>query len=152
MPDPKKVRADANALAAELLERLANEDVREIEVRRGGVRVRVSKDGAGSFVSPAPQPSGSVPVAATVAQAPASELPTVNAPLTGLFYRSPSPQTRPYVQIGSQVTQGDVIGLIEAMKLFNEIRATATGRVRRIFAENGQLVRAHQPLLELEPA
>ncbi|TMG41534.1 MAG: hypothetical protein E6H94_01420, partial [Chloroflexi bacterium] len=105
MPDPKKVRADANALAAELLERLANEDVREIEVRRGGVRVRVSKDGAGSVVSPAPQPSGSVPVAATVAQAPASELPTVNAPLTGLFYRSPSPQTQPYVQIGSQVTQ-----------------------------------------------
>ena len=76
----------------------------------------------------------------------------MNAPLTGLFYRSPSPQAQPYVQIGSQVTQGDVIGLIEAMKLFNEIRATATGRVRRIFAENGQLVRAHQPLLELEPA
>ena len=152
MPDPKKVRADANALAAELLERLANEDVREIEVRRGGVRVRVSKDGAGSVVSPAPQPSGSVPVAATVAQAPASELPTVNAPLTGLFYRSPSPQTQPYVQVGSRVATGEVIGLIEAMKLFNEIRATATGRVRRIFAENGQLVRAHQPLLELEPA
>ena len=152
MPDPKKVRADANALAAELLGRLANEDVREIEVRRGGVRVRVSKDGAGSVVSPAPQPSGWVPVAATVPQAPASELPTVNAPLTGLFYRSPSPQAQPYVQVGSQVTQGDVIGLIEAMKLFNEIRATATGRVRRIFAENGQLVRAHQPLLELEPA
>src|SRR5439155_1186865 len=93
-----------------------------------GICVLAMRDGA-------PQPSGSVPVAATVAQAPASELPTVNAPLTGLFYRSPSPQTQPYVQIGSQVTQGDVIGLIEAMKLFNEIRATATGRVRRIFAE-----------------
>src|SRR5437870_11996794 len=106
MPDPKKVRADANALAAELLERLANEDVREIELRRGGVRVRVSKDGAGSFVSPAPQPSGSVPVASTDPQAPASELPTVNAPLTGLFYPSPSPQAQPYDQSRPHVTQG----------------------------------------------
>ena len=64
MPDPKKVRADANALAAELLERLANEDVREIEVRRGGVRVRVSKDGAGSVVSPAPTLTVATSVAA----------------------------------------------------------------------------------------
>ena len=46
---------------------------------------------------------------------------------------------------------GEVIGLIEAMKLFNEIRSTASGRVRRIFADSGQLVRAHQPLIELEP-
>jgi acetyl-CoA carboxylase biotin carboxyl carrier protein len=80
------------------------------------------------------------------------DVPTVNAPLTGVFYRSPSPQAQPYVQVGSEVGAGQVIGLIEAMKLFNEIRSTATGRVRRILAENGQLVRAHQPLIELEPA
>jgi acetyl-CoA carboxylase biotin carboxyl carrier protein len=79
------------------------------------------------------------------------ELPTVNAPLTGVFYRSSSPQTEAFVQVGSNVASGDVIGLIEAMKLFNEIRSTASGKVRRIFAENGQLVRAHQPLLEVEP-
>jgi acetyl-CoA carboxylase biotin carboxyl carrier protein len=54
--------------------------------------------------------------------------------------------------VGSNVGAGDVIGLIEAMKLFNEIRSTVSGRVGRIFAENGQLVRAHQPLLEVEPA
>ena len=80
-----------------------------------------------------------------------SDLPTVNAPLTGVFYRSPTPQAPPFVQIGAVVNKGDVIALIEAMKLFNEIRSTAGGKVRRIFAENGQLVRAHQPLLELEP-
>ena len=160
MPDPKKVRADANALAAELLQRLASEDVREIEVRRGGVRVRVSKDGivGGAAAPPAPAPLVSGASAATwgvggaTAPATTGELPTVNAPLTGLFFRAPSPQAQPYVQIGSQVTQGDVIALIEAMKLFNEIRSTATGRVRRILAENGQLVRAHQPLFELEPS
>ena len=95
------------------------------------------------------------PAPSAAAQAPAepakSEYPTVNAPLTGIFYRSPSPQAPSFVQVGSIVSPGDVIGLIEAMKLFNEIRSQAAGKVRRIMAENGQLVRAHQPLIELEP-
>ena len=151
MPDPRKVRADANALVVELLERLAHDEVSELEVKRGGVRVRVARDGArlpgaASGAAIAPHAAPAVPAV------PVKELPTVNAPLTGIFYRASSPQTEPFVQVGSNVGSGDVIGLIEAMKLFNEIRSTASGRVRRIFAENGQLVRAHQPLLEVEPA
>jgi acetyl-CoA carboxylase biotin carboxyl carrier protein len=111
--------------------------------------VRVSKNGA------APGSATAQPVGATAPVAPAeaparTDYPTVNAPLTGMFYRSPSPQADAFIQVGSQVTQGDVIGLIEAMKLFNEIRSTASGKVRRFFVENGQLVRAHQPILELE--
>jgi acetyl-CoA carboxylase biotin carboxyl carrier protein len=154
MADPRKVRADANLLVSELLGRLAREEVRELEVKRGGVRVRVAKDGGlaparAATAAPATAPGASVGPTAT---AETKELPTVNAPLTGVFYRSPTPQAQPYVQVGSSVGTGDVIGLIEAMKLFNEIRATASGRVRRIFAENGQLVRAHQPLIEVEPA
>jgi acetyl-CoA carboxylase biotin carboxyl carrier protein len=152
MPDPRKVRADANALVAELLERLANDEVSELEVKRGGVRVRVAKDG-GRVAAVAPVvETGAAHAAPAAPAAVARELPTVNAPLTGVFYRSSSPQTEPFVQVGSSVGTGDVIGLIEAMKLFNEIRSTASGKVRRIFAENGQLVRAHQPLLEVEPA
>jgi len=151
MPDPRKVRADANALVTELLERLANAEVSELEVKRGGVRVRVVKDGA--RVAASAPAAGDAPQTAPAAPAPpAKELPTVNAPLTGIFYRASSPQTEAFVQVGSNVQSGDVIGLIEAMKLFNEIRSTQAGRVRRIFAENGQLVRAHQPLLEVEPA
>jgi acetyl-CoA carboxylase biotin carboxyl carrier protein len=150
MPDPRRVRADANALVAELLERLANDEVSELEVKRGGVRVRVAKDVARP-VATAPGVAATLPAAAVVPAVPAKELPTVQAPLTGIFYRASSPQTEPFVQVGSSVESGDVIGLIEAMKLFNEIRSTASGRVRRIFAENGQLVRAHQPLLEVEP-
>jgi acetyl-CoA carboxylase biotin carboxyl carrier protein len=150
MPDPRKVRADANALVAELLERLANDEVSELEVKRGGVRVRVAKNGA--RVAPS-APGAAVPHAApAVPSAPVKALPTVNAPLTGIFYRASSPQTDAFVQVGSNVETGQVIGLIEAMKLFNEIRSTESGRVRRIFAENGQLVRAHQPLLEVESA
>ena len=74
----------------------------------------------------------------------------ITAPLTGIFYRSPSPQAPSFVEIGSKVAAGDVIGLIEAMKLFNEIRSTLSGTVRRIVADNGQLVRARQPLIELD--
>jgi acetyl-CoA carboxylase biotin carboxyl carrier protein len=152
MPDPRKVRADANALVAELLGRLASDEVSELEVKRGGVRVRVAKNG-GRVAASAPGAVAAPQVASTpVSAAPVKELPTVNAPLTGIFYRSSSPQTEPFVQVGSKVEPGDVIGLIEAMKLFNEIRSTQSGRVRRIFAENGQLVRAHQPLLEVEPS
>ena len=158
MAEGKKLRADANALVTELLQRLAAEDVQQLEIRRGGLRVKVSKTTMGGF---APQPPG-VAAARDGAGAPGvivtgpdqhtqGELPTVNAPLTGVFYRSPTPQAPPFVQIGAVVNKGDVIALIEAMKLFNEIRSTAGGKVKRIFAENGQLVRAHQPLLELEP-
>jgi acetyl-CoA carboxylase biotin carboxyl carrier protein len=153
VPDPKRIRAEANALVGELLERLVHEDVRELEVKRGGVRVRVAKDGGVAAGAAATPPSASSAVGGDTPPSlrPARELPTVNAPLTGVFYRSPSPQAQPYVQVGSNVAAGEVIGLIEAMKLFNEIRSTAAGRVRRIFIENGQLVRAHQPLMELEP-
>jgi acetyl-CoA carboxylase biotin carboxyl carrier protein len=150
MPDPRKVRADANALVVELLERLARDEVSELVVKRGGVRVRVSKDGV--RVAQAGPAVAGPPATPAVAGPPVKELPTVNAPLTGIFYRSSSPQTEPFVQVGSSVNTGDVIGLIEAMKLFNEIRSTASGKVRRIFSENGQLVRAHQPLLEVEPS
>jgi acetyl-CoA carboxylase biotin carboxyl carrier protein len=151
MPDPRKVRADANALVAELLTRLARDEVSELEVKRGGVRVRVTKDGARVTAAAQAVAAGGLQAAPMVPSAPAKELPTVNAPLTGIFYRSSSPQTEPFVQVGATVNKGDVIGLIEAMKLFNEIRSTASGKVRRIFSENGQLVRAHQPLLEVEP-
>ena len=151
MADPRKIRADANALVAELLERLANDEVSELELKRGGVRVRVAKN-AGVVAASAPAavaPQHTTPAAPA---APVKELPTVNAPLTGIFYRASSPQTEAFVQVGAAVESGQVVGLIEAMKLFNEIRSTETGRVRRIFVENGQLVRAHQPLLEVEPA
>jgi acetyl-CoA carboxylase biotin carboxyl carrier protein len=151
--DPKKLRADANALVTELLQRLAAEDVQQLEIRRGGLRVKVSKNGAPAAAAApsAPAPASSGVMVTGPEQQTKSDLPTVNAPLTGVFYRSPTPKAPPFIQIGAVVNKGDVIALIEAMKLFNEIRSTAGGKVKRIFAENGQLVRAHQPLLELEP-
>jgi acetyl-CoA carboxylase biotin carboxyl carrier protein len=123
------------------------------------MRVKVSKDGdgAGRWVSYASEPSGGeAPAAASVAAParraapPAAKAVEITAPLTGIFYRSASPQAPPFVQVGTAVSVGDVVALIEAMKLFNEVRSTVAGRVKRVAAENGQLVRAHQALFELE--
>ncbi len=73
------------------------------------------------------------------------------APLTGVFYRSPSPGAEPYVREGGQVSAGQVIGLIEAMKLFNEIKSDVTGTIRHVAAGDGDLVKAHQTLIEVDP-
>ncbi len=84
--------------------------------------------------------------------APASPYHQVLAPLTGLLYLSPSPDAAPYVQVGREVNQGQVIGLIEAMKLFNEIKSDVRGRVVRILAEHGALIKARQPILDVDPS
>jgi acetyl-CoA carboxylase biotin carboxyl carrier protein len=77
--------------------------------------------------------------------------PAVRAPLTGIFYASPSPGSPPYVQVGGELAVGQIVGLIEAMKLFNEIKSDIAGRVVRVVAESGQLVKAKQALIEVEP-
>jgi len=76
----------------------------------------------------------------------------ISAPLTGVFYRSPSPDAEPYVREGGQVNAGQVIGLIEAMKLFNEIKSDVTGTVKHIAVGDGDLVKARETLIEVDPA
>ena len=100
-----------------------------------------ARGGAGAGQAPAP--------AASAAAAPAR--PSVKAPLTGIYYGAPSPGATPYVKVGDHVSVGQIIGLIEAMKLFNEIKSDLAGRVVRICAENGALVKAKSPLIEVEP-
>ena len=75
----------------------------------------------------------------------------VRAPLTGIFYASPGPGSPPFMAVGREVVVGQVIGLIEAMKLFNEIKSDQAGRVVRVIAEDGALVKAKQPLIEVVP-
>jgi acetyl-CoA carboxylase biotin carboxyl carrier protein len=77
--------------------------------------------------------------------------PSVKAPLTGIWYGSPAPGSAPYVSAGGEVAVGQVIGLIEAMKLFNEIKSDMAGRVVKVHAEDGKLVKAKQPLIEVKP-
>ncbi len=115
------------------------------------VAVATTAGSTGADHQPTP-PAGGAGVGAAPAsaeQAPAR--PSVRAPLTGIWYASPAPGSAPYIQVGGEVAVGQVIGLIEAMKLFNEIKSDLAGRVVKVTAENGKLIKAKQPLIEVEP-
>ena len=102
--------------------------------------------------TPASATATAVGDAAAEAPAPVPAKPSVKAPLTGIYYGAPSPGATPYVAVGDHVSVGQIIGLIEAMKLFNEIKSDLAGRVTRICSDSGSLVKARQPLIEVEPA
>ena len=146
---------DAQGLI-ELIDQLENllnaSELSEIEVEAGGTALVLRKPAAvAPVVESVPAPATSLNAAQSAAAS--TDAPPVNAvvaPLTGLYYGSPSPGAQAYVTVGSQITVGQVIGLIEAMKLFNEIKSDRAGRVVRIFPEDGALVKAKQPLIEVE--
>jgi acetyl-CoA carboxylase biotin carboxyl carrier protein len=132
-------------------------DLDELEVEVGDLRVRLARPVA---AAPAPTPAPA-PVAVPGSDAggdgltpfgePAPGMRFVSAPLTGVWYSAPSPGARPYVAEGDEIASGQVLGLIEAMKLFNEIKSDASGTVTRILVETGTLVKRKQPLLEVDP-
>jgi acetyl-CoA carboxylase biotin carboxyl carrier protein len=150
--------ADDDLLA--LIDRLAalldRSDLAELEVEAGGTGLVLRKPvalavAAGTVAGPmAGDPPAQAPERGPVEPA-ATERPAIRAPLTGIFYGSPAPGSAPYVQVGGEVAIGQVIGLIEAMKLFNEIKSDLAGRVVKVVAESGALVKAKQPLIEVEP-
>lgn len=132
---------------AEALLRLAAQyDVAELEVAWGDNRIRIRRDGA----SPAP-PRAGTPTATEQALAQPSHLLTVEAPMVGTFYLAPSPTAPPYVSEGDTVKAGQILCIIEAMKLMNEIESKVTGRIVKILVENGQPVEYGQPLFAIEP-
>ena len=137
---------------------LERSDLVELEVESGGTGIVLRKPSAlAPGAAPAPAsadaPAGGAGASAVdpVEPAPAATTKTVKAPLTGIFYAASSPGSPPYVSVGQHVVAGQVIGLIEAMKLFNEIKSDLSGRVVRVVAETGKLVKAKQPLIEVEP-
>ncbi len=104
------------------------------------------------------EPAESTPAVAVVPSAPTSMPPEeeppfypITAPMTGMFYRGPSPSEPPYVEEGDVVYEGQTIGLIEAMKVFNEIPSPVSGIVRRILAQNATLVQQGEILMLVEP-
>jgi acetyl-CoA carboxylase biotin carboxyl carrier protein len=169
LPPPVSEATDILALIDRLSAVLERSDLTEVEIQAGGTGLVLRKPAA---LAPAVVLAGAPPTGlaalgsatgATVAGG-AAELvagvpegtgipatPSVKAPLTGIWYGSPAPGSPPYVQVGGEVAIGQTIGLIEAMKLFNEIKSDLAGRVVRMLAEPGQLVKAKQPLIEVEP-
>jgi acetyl-CoA carboxylase biotin carboxyl carrier protein len=144
------------ALIDKLTGMLERSDLVELEVQSGDTGIVLRKPAA---LRPAVTEVavGAAPAEATPPVAPTDPAPVapttrvVRAPLTGIYYSSSSPSAPPYVTVGQPVTVGQVIGLIEAMKLFNEIKSDVSGRVVRMVAETGKLVKAKQPLIEVEP-
>ena len=128
----------------------------EVEVEREGVRVRLRRE-----IQAAPGPAsggprtgtaaGAAPVVEAVSGAGEAHLLTVEAPMVGTFYRAASPDAQPFVRDGDRVKKGQVVCIIEAMKLMNEIESKVAGRVVKVLAENAQPVEYGQPLFLLEP-
>jgi len=122
----------------------------EVEVEQENLAVRLRKGGA-----EAPVVQAAVPVAAPArAAAPAAEaasLPTINSPMVGTFYASSSPEADPYVKVGDHVTDESTVCVIEAMKVFNEIRSEMSGMIEKILVKNSTPVEFGQPLFVIRP-
>jgi len=141
-----------------LIELLEASSVDEIEIKEGEESVRISRNtGAPIAMAAAPVPAAPAmpaPVAPALASAPAPA-PAVNtddavkSPMVGTFYRSPSPEAPSFVEVGQSVRAGDVLCIVEAMKMMNQIEADRAGTVTAIHAENGEPVEFDQPLITI---
>ena len=141
-----------------LIDLVQESGIAELEITEGEEKVRISRGGA---VSVTPLAGGAPPVVAVPASAPAAapaapiaapvpeaapEGHVVKSPMVGTFYRSPSPDAKPFVEVGATIKAGETICVLEAMKLMNEIEADASGTVKAILVENGQPVEYGQAL------
>jgi len=144
-----------------LVDLVAESNISELEITEAEGKVRIVKGGYGvptTMMMPAAPmmaaPAAPAPTAgeaAAAAEAPAVQTGhVIKSPMVGTFYRAASPGAKAFVEVGSQVKEGDAIGIVEAMKIMNEIEADLAGTVSKILVENGQAVEYGQPLFILE--
>lgn len=120
----------------------------EIEYESGGLRIRVARNaGHSATYAPPPAPAAAAAEAAPVAEDPADHPGAVKSPMVGVVYLSPEPDAPQFVAVGDLVVEGQTLLLIEAMKTFNSIQATRSGKVLTILVDSGQPVEFGQPLL-----
>lgn len=135
-----------------LIDLVEESGIAELEITEGEERVRISRHGSGQnviYAAPQMQHAPMAPVAATIAvpaAAPEAEGHAVKSPMVGTFYRTPSPGAKPFVEVGQNVSAGETLCIIEAMKLLNEIEADQSGVIKAILVENGQPVEYGEPL------
>jgi acetyl-CoA carboxylase biotin carboxyl carrier protein len=138
-----------------LIELLEESNINEIEIKEGEESVRISRGGsivAAPVAAPAPvvaaAPAAAAAAPAAVEAAPAAPAGhTVNSPMVGTFYRSPAPSAPAFIEVGKTVKAGDVICIVEAMKMMNQIEADKSGVIEAILVEDGQPVEFDQPLV-----
>lgn len=143
-----------------LIELLEDSDVSEIEIVEGEESVRIARASGVTYAAPVAYAQAPVPAAAAV-QAPAIApqaapeplMPPgtiMESPMVGTFYRSSSPTTKSFVEVGQSVNKGDTICIIEAMKIMNQIEAEISGTVRAVLVEDGQPVEFGEPLIVID--
>ena len=144
-----------------LAEALEGSDVGELELTEGGTRIHIRRRLEAVVIQ---QPTERTPVAgrphrhrsrleSTIVPSGAAPDPTIAivAPLTGVFYASPSPSSPSFVEVGDTVQHGQIVCIVEAMKVFNEIKAEVSGTVTAIVAQSGQLVQKGDALIRVKP-
>ena len=143
-----------------LIELTEESGVAEIEIKEGEESVRISRIGpqapiqAMPMMAPAATNPTPAPVTPAVVEADSrkTEDPgdSIRSPMVGTFYRAPTPQAKPFVEEGQTISEGDVLCIIEAMKMMNQIEADRSGTIRRVLVENGQAVEYDQPLFLID--
>ena len=142
-----------------LIELLEESGIAEIEIKEGEESVRISRMTSGSVVAqpqmyaPPPLPMPSAPVAAAAAPAPAAPSSVdhmVPAPMVGTYYSAPAPGAKAFVQIGDEVKVGQVLCIIEAMKMMNQIESDRAGKITSVLVQNGDPVEFGQPLFAIQ--
>ncbi len=152
----------------ELIELISEKGFAEFEIERQGFRLRICRfqEAAPQLFQPAPAPviiSQAIPAGAPVMHEPgkqetpppaqpepAPQLHVIKSPIVGTFYRSPSPSSPPFVNVGDRIEPETVVCIIEAMKLMNEIQAEISGVIAEIYPQNGQAVEYGQPLFGIK--
>ena len=139
-----------------LMELLEESGMSEIEIKEGEESVKISRYGnspapSHSFVQQqAPTSLPPVVVAPVIADEPSTVGQSLTSPMVGTYYSAPSPTAKPFVTIGQHVKQGDTIGIVEAMKIMNQIEAEKSGIVLQILVKDGEAVEFGQPLIIVE--
>ncbi|MBT8438648.1 MAG: acetyl-CoA carboxylase biotin carboxyl carrier protein [Gammaproteobacteria bacterium] len=140
-----------------LIELIEDSDITEIEINEGEESVRLSRLSSAAPVTLAAPAAVAAPAAAAASAeiVPASEpeqFPghVIHSPMVGTFYRSASPGTKPFVEVGHSISSGQTLCIIEAMKILNQIESDASGTVTQILVENGEPVEYNQPLFVIE--
>lgn len=144
-----------------LIELVEESGIAELEISEGEESVRISRNFSGQvsvapqmMMQPAPVQQAAAPVASAAAAAPAADAAPsghlMRSPMVGSFYRSSSPEAKPFVEVGQHVNVGDTLCIVEAMKMMNQIESDKAGVIKAILVENGQAVEFDEPLFIIE--
>lgn len=149
-------------LVKKLIKILENSQLTDLEIEEGGTRIKIAKNiqvtqapqNLVSYVQSPVQNQPEQPKSEDKKQSSSdddSKLHAIKSPIVGTFYRAPSPEADPYVQVGDTVSAGTVLCIVEAMKLMNEIESDVSGKIVKILVENGRPVEYNQPLFLIQP-